>query len=177
VQVRATGLGADLYRVSVPAGSALTPRVDLQGDEVRLQLPDNGNGGAKTVQVALNAGVRWTLHLDGGAGSSVIDMAAGTVAGVELAGGASRIDLTLPRPSGPLPVRMTGGVNQFVVHLAGRTPVRVRVQSGAGQVTLGGATHDGIAPGRSFTANGWVAGAAGVDLQAVAGMATLDVLG
>jgi hypothetical protein len=176
VRVRAADLGGDLYRVSVPAGSGLAPRIEQNGDEVRLLLSATGKGGARQVEVALNVGVRWTLRLDGGVDRSVIDMTGGSVAGVELGGGASRIDLTLPRPLDQLLVRMTGGVNQFVVHLVGRTPVRVRVQAGAGHVTLGGATHYGIAPGRSFTANGWAAGAAGVDLQAVAGMAALDVL-
>ncbi len=177
VRVRAADLGDDLYRVSVPAGSGLAPRVEQNGDAVRLLLPATGHGGGRQVEVVLDAGVRWTLRLDGGVDHSVIDMTGGSVAGVELGGGATRIELTLPRPLEQVPVRMTGGVNQFVVHLAGRTPVRVRVQAGAGHVTLAGATHYGIAPGRSFTANGWAPGAAGVDLQAVAGMAALDVLG
>ena len=42
-------------------------------------------------------------------------------------------------------------------------------------MTVGGSTYRGIARGRSFTANGWGDGAAGVDLQAVAGMAALTV--
>jgi hypothetical protein len=177
VRVRAADLGDDLYRVSVPADSGLAPRIDQQGDQVRLALPATGKHATGRLEVALNADVRWTLRINGGVDQSVIDMAAGKVAGVELAGGATRIELTLPRLPDRVSVRMTGGVNQFVVHVAVRTPVRVRVLAGAGQVTLGGATHYGIAPGRSFTANGWAHGSAGVDLQAVAGMAALDVLG
>jgi hypothetical protein len=70
-------------------------------------------------------------------------------------------------PTGLMPVRLTGGVDQFRVRLADGTPVRVRVQSGAGEVTLDGTTHRGIAPGRSFTAYGWGTGATGIDLSAV----------
>jgi hypothetical protein len=99
------------------------------------------------------------------------------VEAVDLNGGATRIDLTLPAPQGLVPVRMTGGVNQFQVRLADATPVRVRVQSGAGQVTVAGSTHRGIAPGRSFTANGWGSADSGIDLLAVAGMAVLTVTG
>ena len=60
-------------------------------------------------------------------------------------------------------------------HLTAVTPVRVRVQSGAGTVTLDGATHRGIAPGRSFTAYGGGSAAAGIDLSAVAGMSAMTV--
>jgi hypothetical protein len=51
----------------------------------------------------------------------------------------------------------------------------VQVGSGAGQVVLDGQTHQGIAAGQSFTANGWQEGAAGVDVQARAGVGALVV--
>jgi len=70
---------------------------------------------------------------------------------------------------------MSGGVDQFQVRLRGETPVRVQVQSGAGQVTLAGATHRGIAPGKEYTAYGWNQGGSGIDLTAAAGMSALTV--
>ncbi|KUL27433.1 hypothetical protein ADL15_35740 [Actinoplanes awajinensis subsp. mycoplanecinus] len=175
VQLSAADLGDDLFRVSTASDSGLTPSVDQDGDAVKLRLRSDGSGGSAAVTITLNSAVRWTLRVDGGVAHSRIDLTGADLAAVDLNGGASRIDLTLPEPHGLMPVRMTGGVDQFLVNLAGSTPVRVRVQSGAGQVTLDGSTHKGIAPGRSFTANGWAAGEAGVDLLAVAGMSALTV--
>lgn len=174
VQLTAADLGDDLYRVSTPAGSGLTPSADRSDDTVKLRLRSDGSGGSAAVTIQLSSEVRWTLRLDGGTAQSRLDLTGADLAALDLNGGASRIDLSLPSPHGVLPVRMTGGVDQFQVTLSGTTPVRVRVQSGAGQVTLDGTTHKGIAPGRSFTTDNW-AGTAGIDLLAVAGLSALTV--
>ncbi|WP_122977997.1 hypothetical protein [Actinoplanes teichomyceticus] len=170
-------LGDDLFRISTPARSGLTPAVERDGGAVRLRLRSDGSGGSATVTIRLSSAVRWTLRMSGGAAHSRLDLTEADLAALDLDGGASRIDLALPEPRGLLPVRMTGGVDQFLVRLAETTPVRVRVQAGAGRVTVGGTTHQGIAPGRSFTANGWNGADAGVDLLAVAGLSTLTVTG
>ncbi|AEV83763.1 hypothetical protein ACWT_2678 [Actinoplanes sp. SE50] len=176
VRVSAADLGADLFRVGTAAGSGLTPAVERSDGTVRLRLRSDGSGGSAAVTVQLSSAVRWTLRLDGGTAQTSLDLTGADLAALDLGGGASRIDLTLPAPHGLLPVRMSGGVDQFRVVLSRATPVRVRVQSGAGQITLGGATHRGIAPGRSFTTADW-SGSTGVDLLAVAGLATLTVTG
>jgi hypothetical protein len=175
VRVRAGDLGDDLFQISTPDGSGVAPRVESGGDDVRLFLPAGAHGGPTSVEIVLNTSVRWTLRLHGGTQQTQVDLSGAQIDAVDLEGGANRIDLTLPAPRGLMVVRMTGGVDQFLVRLAGATPVRVRVQSGAGKVTLAGATHTGIAPGKSFTAYGWGDGSAGVDLLAVAGMSALTV--
>jgi hypothetical protein len=162
--------------VSTPAESGLTPSAEQNDGRVKLSLRSDGRGGSAAVTIQLSSAVRWSLRLDGGTARSRLDLTGADLAALDLNGGASRIDLLLPDPHGLLPVRMTGGVDQFQVTLAGTTPVRVRVRSGAGQVTLDGTTHKGIAPGRSFTTTNW-AGTKGVDLEAVAGLATLTVHG
>ncbi|WIM99206.1 hypothetical protein ACTOB_002850 [Actinoplanes oblitus] len=175
VELSAADLGDDLFRISTPPNSGLTPSAEQDHDAVRLRLRSDGSGGSAAVTIVLNAAVRWTLRLDGGVTHSRLDLTGADLAALDLNGGASRIDLSLPEPRGLVPVRMTGGVDQFRVTLPDTTPVRVRVESGAGQVTVGGTTHRGIAPGRSFTTRGWGTGDAGVDLQAVAGLSTLTV--
>jgi hypothetical protein len=175
VRMRAAALGTDLYRVTTPTGSDVAPRIDRDGGTLKLYLPHGSKGAPDEVDIVLNAGIRWTLRLDGGAEHKTVDLTAATVEAVDLGGGARTIELALPAPKGRMPVRMAGGVDQFRVSLPGATPVRVRVQSGAGAVTLPGSTYRGIAPGRSFTANGWGSGARGVDVLAEAGMATLTV--
>jgi hypothetical protein len=175
VRVSAGDLRGDLYRVSTPDGSGVTPRIEQSGDGVRLRLTPTAHGGPVRIEIVLSTAVRWSLRLDGGTEHTQVDLTGAQVDAVDLGGGANRIDLTLPAPRGLMPVRMTGGVDQFRMRVADATPVRVRVQSGAGEVTLDGATHRGIAPGKSFTAYGWGSGGAGIDLFAVAGMSALTV--
>jgi hypothetical protein len=175
VTMRLDALDDELYRISTPAGASVLPKVIADDKQLRLFLVRSGVQGVGAVTIALNVKVRWHLRMIGGTEQSVIDLSGGRVDAVELAGGATRIDLTLPRPDGTLPVRMTGGVNQFVVHTANSVPVRVRVGSGAGRVVLDGRQRNGIAPGASFTTAQWSDGGDRIDLDAVAGMATLTV--
>ncbi|WP_433717796.1 hypothetical protein ACQP2Y_26835 [Actinoplanes sp. CA-051413] len=171
VTLRAADLGDTLYRITTPDAGAVVPRTDEQDGRVRLRL----DGDAESVDITLNAAVRWDLRIAGGAQVSTIDLSAGRVGGVDLTGGASRIALTLPRPDGTLSVRMSGGVSLFDVHTAERTPVRVRVGRGAGQVTLDGQRHAGVAAGQTFTPASWAAAVDRVDVDAAAGMSSLTV--
>ncbi|GIF03779.1 hypothetical protein [Actinoplanes siamensis] len=177
IELTAADLGGDLFRITSPESGGLTPSVEQDGDALRLRLRPGGSssGGGATVAIQLSSRVRWTLRLDGGTARSTLDLTGADLAALDLNGGAGRIDLTLPEPHGIVGVRMTGGVDQFRVRLAKATPIRVRVDSGAGQVTLDGATHQGVAPGRSFTANGWGRDGTGIDLRAAAGLAALTV--
>ncbi|GIM98146.1 hypothetical protein [Paractinoplanes toevensis] len=174
VRVRAEKID-DLYRISTPDGSGLTPKADRDDADVRLRLVPGPEAGSGIVDVVLNADVGWTVRIAGGTQETSIDLAGGVADGVQLAGGSSRIDVSLPKPAKPVAVEMTGGVDQFRVRLAAGTPARVQVGSGAGQVILDGQTHQGIAAGQSFTANGWQEGVAGVDVQARAGVGALVV--
>ena len=171
VTLRTAGLGPDLYRVSTPEAGAAVPRAEERDGRVRLRL----DGDARAIDITLNAAVRWDLRVAGGAVSSILDLGAGRVGRVDLAGGADRIVLTLPRPEGTLTVRMSGGVNLFDVRAAARTPVRVRVGSGAGRVTLNGRDHAGVSAGRTFTAAAWAGAADRIDVDAAAGMSALTV--
>jgi hypothetical protein len=171
VTLRAADLGDTLYRVTTPETGAAMPRADEQDGRVRLRL----DGDAESVDITLNAAVRWDLRIAGGAELSTIDLSAGRVGGVDLTGGASRIALTLPRPDGTLSVRMSGGVSLFDVRTTERTPVRVRVGQGAGQVTLDGQRHAGVSAGRTFTPASWAAAVDRVDVDAAAGMSALTV--
>jgi hypothetical protein len=175
IDLRAAALDGDLYRITTPEGSSVAPRAAIGDDGVRLFLDDNGERGDAAVTVVLSADVRWSLRVTGGVKRGVFDLSGAEVDGVDFAGGATRIDLTLPRPDGTLPVRMSGGVNRFEVYTGGKVPVRVRTRQGAGQVRLDGRTDDGVARGASFLSPGWADSTNRIDLDAVAGVGTLRV--
>jgi hypothetical protein len=168
VRMRAGSLGDDLYRISVSSDTETRPGVDRDGGDVRLRL----GGGDAVVDVVLNSSVTWTLRTTGGAREVRIDMSGAAADEIDLSGGASLLDVTLSRPSRLV---MTGGADQFRVRLPSGTPVRVTASSGAGTVTLFGQSHQGVAAGQSFTANGWSEGAPGVDVQARAGVGVVIV--
>jgi hypothetical protein len=175
IDLRATELGDDLYRITTPKQGSVVPRAQLGADGVRLFLDDNGERGDAAVTVLLNADVRWSMRITGGVKAGVFDLGAARVDQVDFAGGAARIDLTLPRPDGTLPIRLSGGVNRFEVYTDQGVPVRVRTRRGAGQVKLDGRTDDGVARGASFLSPDWADSENRIDLDAVAGVGTLRV--
>ncbi|GIE96712.1 hypothetical protein [Paractinoplanes rishiriensis] len=174
IRLRSDDLNDDLYRVNVPGNHPVRPSVTRNDGDVRLNLEPAGSEGL--VDVALNAGVLWTLRLHGGTRQTVIDLRNGRLDGIELGGGSTQIDLTLPAPSRVVPVRLTAGAERVEVRLPVNTPVRVQFAAGAGQVNLDGAARQGIAPGQSFTGNGFGEGTnTGIDFVAQAGVGSLSV--
>lgn len=156
VTLRGGDLGGDLYRISVPDGSGILPKVVNTGGQIQLHLVPSGVVGPSSVQILLSTKARWQLRLTGGAAEHNIDLAALRLTGdVEVAGGATRLDLTLPRPNGTDTVRLSGGAKQVTVHVPRRIPVRVRIGSGAAAVTIDGHTRSGVAPGATFESNGF----------------------
>ncbi|MFI6783399.1 hypothetical protein [Micromonospora sp. NPDC050276] len=100
-ELRVAELGGDLYRISTPAGSAVSGRPAVRGETVRLDLVESGTRGPRTVRVLLNERVAWRLHLVGGVSSQVMDLRRARLLAVELAGGSSRTEILLPPITAP----------------------------------------------------------------------------
>jgi hypothetical protein len=174
------GTSGTLLRASTPRGepvpqlrAARTGATGRSGPKELIFL--SGSGGATAVTVTLNAAVSWRLDFAAGTQRTTADLRGGQVAGISVAAGSQIVDLTLPRPGGTVPISLTGGASQFRLSLPAGVPVRVTTAGGAGEVSLDGATHVGVAGGSVFTTGGWAAGAAGFDVDATAGAARVIV--
>jgi hypothetical protein len=135
----------------------------------------SASSGAGRVTVTLNAAVSWRLDFAAGTERTVANLRGGRVAAIDVAAGSDVIDLTLPRPRGTVPVRLAGGASQFLLRLPAGAPVRVTTGGGAGEVSLDGATHTGVAGGSVFATPGWAPGAPEFDVDAPAGAARVSV--
>ena len=168
--------GGPLLTVSTPAG---TPAPQLSSSD-----PDGAGNGAlvdltapnsPAVTVTLNAGVSWQIDLDGGATRTDVDLRGGRLSGIAFNAGSSLITLALPRPHGSVPVQLVGGASDFQLSLPAGVPAQVIAGGGASQVSLEGQQHTGVAGGSVFTTAGWTPGAAGFDVDAIAGVSQLTV--
>ena len=183
VTVRSTDLGDDLYRISTPDGSGQVPQVVEQDGAELVSLRAAGDGGSGSgggggpgaLDILLSSAVTWQFQLSGGAGEVRVDLRAGPVTLVDFASGVSSVDLWLPRPSGAVTVRETGGAATFVVHLPSGVPVRTRLAGGAGSATVDGTTRTGLSGGTELSGGDVSAGAGGYDLDAVGGLSALWV--
>lgn len=175
VNVQVVDLADELFRISTPARGKTLPRANVADDRVQLQLVPSGEDGPDSVDVQLNSRVRWQVRMTGGAAEHRLDLGEADLAGVELLGGATRVELILPPPDGTLTVRMTGGVNDFVVDVPQGPPTRVRAGKGAASVTIDGNRNSGIAAGTVLRSPGWNDATDRYDIDMVAGVATLNV--
>jgi hypothetical protein len=168
------GTGGSLVRVSTPAGDP-APHLKDTTEPGGSTAVDLSAPGASNVTVTLNTAVSWQLNLGGGTTRTSADLRGGQVTGIAFMAGSDVISLALPRPNGSVPVRLGGGASRFLVSLPTGVQARVTAAGGAGAVSLEGQEHVGVAGGSVFTTPGWVAGAAGFDVDATAGAAQLTV--
>jgi hypothetical protein len=119
--------------------------------------------------------VRWHLRFTAGATSDLVDARTLDLADVTFVGGVSSIELTLPKPGGTVPVRMSGGANRFGLRVPAGVPVRVRAGGGAGTVALDGDTRSGVTAGTLVASDGWDGAQDRYDVDAAAGVSTVTV--
>ena len=137
------GTAGSLLRVVTPPGA---PAAQLRTDGTAGgSVVDLTAGNAPTVTVTLNTRVSWRLELGGGTSRTSADLRRGQVTGIAFTAGSSVISLALPRPRGIVPVQLAGGASEFPLSLPSGVPAQVTAGGGAGEVSLEGADHVGVA--------------------------------
>jgi hypothetical protein len=107
--------------------------------------------GVPSIDVVLARGVRWTIKLNGGAGTETVDMGRGDLSDLTFGAEVSTATVELPPPNGTETVTMAGGARP----IGHRGPARSPAFGGAGRVLLDGSDHTGVAGGSVFSDPGW----------------------
>ena len=89
--------------------------------------------------------------------------------------GSSLITMQLPAPDGTVTVELAGGASQLNLSLPAGVPARLRLDGGASAVTLGGRSYTGIAGGTVLTMPGWAAASSRYEIDAPAGISAISV--
>ena len=139
---------------------------------VRLGLRPTGDDGPDTVTILLNRRVRWDIRLPSGAGEQRLDLAGGRVARIDL-GSSGLVDVTLPRPVGTVPVRLTGGVGD--VSFTGYGPMRFSLPDGARQIRTPWVAAGGAPPDTVLRQPGWTSTPDRYAIYARSGLGRLTV--
>src|ERR1700761_2727495 len=172
LDVRTAKLGGTLLRVSTPQGGQARPV--LSGSR-GIVLTLAGAQAQGPVTVVLNAAVTWSLDFAGGTQRTDVDLRGARLAGIAVNAGSDILDVTLPRPSGTIPLVLAGGVSQCQLSLPDGVPAQVRAGGGAAYVADGGQVLTGVAGGTVITPPGWAAATGRVDVDATAGFSRLTV--
>jgi hypothetical protein len=155
VTVKTQDLGDNLYKITTADDSGMIPSPAISADRVQLNLTQKDHGGNRDVTIVLSSKVLWSLRFTGGSDEQLIDLTGGRTSEVNLVGGGRRVELTLPKPTGTVPVNVTGGLDELLVNSTTNAPVRVTVQAGAKTVVAGNRTLRKVAPGSTMTPKNW----------------------
>lgn len=170
LSVTVGALGTEPVRVSAPNGAE--PPVEVDGNNVRLVATAKvGN----RLEVRLNERIAWAVRISAGVQSARFELARATLRRLDLAGGATLLEMALPAGKQAIPIRMSGGVKTWRITTARKVPLRVVLRQGGGEVVLNGRSVRGVA--RNTTLDDRVAGsgAAGLNIEAVTGLDTLTI--
>jgi DNA-binding MarR family transcriptional regulator len=129
-------LGTELYRASFEGPA---PEITVTGGIVTVQQRRRFrpfDWRAQSAEFVLAAAVAWDISLRGGLWKLDADLSALRLTGLEVTGGASDIDVTLPAPVGVVPVRLSGGASKVTLRRPKGSEARAEVSGGASELVF-----------------------------------------
>lgn len=110
------------------------PDIGVDGDTVRVKYrasfhPPKGD-------ITLSGRVPWAIRGHWGMSDVTANLEDLELTDIEISGGASRLELRLPRPKTTVPVRIGGGASDVEVIRPAGVPVRLRIGAGASKLAI-----------------------------------------
>jgi len=127
---------SELYRATFDGP---VPSVRLRDGTVSIQYKGGGmpwDWRKRNADVALNPTIPWDVELNGGANKVNGQLDAVDLRSFAMHGGVDRFRLSLGRPVGVVPVRLSGGVAHFTVERPEGVAVQLRIDGGAGGIAF-----------------------------------------
>ena len=139
VVIRASSHLRGLYRARF--GERM-PVVEVRGGVVSIRYTWvascdwTGNHPERPAEIALNAGIPWDVDVRGGASRLLADLSGLRLGSLKVDGGASRLEVVLPDPSGAVTVVILGGASNVAIRRPEGVSARLRVEGGVTNLTF-----------------------------------------
>ena len=136
----------DLYRARFEGP---VPKVEVADGTVTFRYPRRFSGlfewrSRSGGEVTLNAAVPWEVEVRGGAYKVEADLSGLKLTSFVLTRGLSDVDLTLPEPSGVVPVRLTGGASEVNIRRPAGVEARLSMIGGVSKLTFDEQSFDAV---------------------------------
>ncbi len=92
--------------------------------------------GRTSADIALSPAVAWRLEIRGGVSGLIADLQEIVLDAIDVRGGVNRAELRLPRPSGAVPIHVSGGVSHLTLRRPEGVAARVHIGGGASKLAL-----------------------------------------
>jgi hypothetical protein len=118
------------------------PVVEVRGGVVNIRYTWvascdwTGNHPERSAEIALNAGILWDVDVRGGASRLLADLSELRLGSLKVDGGASRLEVVLPDPSGAVTVVILGGASNVAIRRPEGVSARLRVEGGVTNLTF-----------------------------------------
>ena len=129
----------ELFRASF---TGRTPNVRVLRNNVDIESRGFGpvTWRLRSAHIALNPSIAWQFEVQGGSLRLNADLRGLRLTRVTLEGGAIKVDLALPRPSGTVPIQIRGGASEVSVRRPRGVAVRVVAHGGFRNLQVDGKT-------------------------------------
>jgi hypothetical protein len=146
------------------------------GPDVRITQCDGGRfGGDRNVRVQVADDTPVSLDLTGGAGTFNIDLRSTQLRDIRSTNGAATMEIDLPKPSGDVPIRLTGGASTITIALGG-ADASVDVTGGLTSLNTPGGGGGGTLAGRQhWDSTGYAAAHDRYTISVTGGASTITV--
>jgi hypothetical protein len=136
VVLRADSSMDDLYRARFDGPP---PEVHARDGAVTVRYPRTFHPfdwRKRTAEVTLNPAIPWQIEFHGGLSRLDADLSVLELGSFEVTGGASGVAVTLPRPSGTVSVRVSGGASDVSIHRPEGVAAGIRVGRGVSKLAF-----------------------------------------
>lgn len=166
----------DLYRASF---EGTFPQVQVQDGTVTFRYPRRfqlfGDRRRHSEEVTLNAAIPWEVEVRGGAARTEVDLSGLELSSFVLKSGASDLVLTLPEPSGRVPIRLSGGVSKVTMRRPAGAEARLNVKGGAATLTFDEQSFDALGGRVRLQSPGFEGASARYEIEISGGASELTV--
>ena len=138
--------------VAIESGDGPRPRIRLAAGEIALTwrvsfgdwLREVLTAGLDDLAIVLHPAVEWTVAIRGGLSQLECDLSAGSVAGIDIAGGCSDVRFDLPLPTANVPIRISGGASRVRLLRPAQAGVTLGVGGGIAMLRIDDRGFDAI---------------------------------
>jgi cell wall-active antibiotic response 4TMS protein YvqF len=170
---------SELYRARIEYPSGRAPEVKADGGTVSIQSRTDwsifGARSANRARVSLNQSIPWEVEVGAGASRDQLELGSVHLTSLQISGGASQADVTLPRPSGTIAIRVSGGASNITVHRPRGVAARVQMSGGASNLTVDGDHRSVLGGGVSWTTSDYDSAADRYDFEISGGASNVTI--
>jgi DNA-binding MarR family transcriptional regulator len=166
----------DLYRASY---DGKRPQVTVgPSGEIDVQYKGISWFGARDVaaQLTLTTVVPWSLEIRRGVSHLAADLRELQIASIEITGGASESELSLPHPRGTSTLRLSGGASRLSIRRPRGAAAQISVRGGASNLTFDAQRLGAIGGATRLSTPGWDATTDRWSIELTGGASDLSVI-